>query len=118
LLPDEFFTPRVAIALQPCYHRCTMQLFDDGLAFSLGLGAVPLAAQRRIVDYLARMKRLDPPAPGKAPLIRLVAARIVSARDRTARDLVIHSRVKARGATRCYDTRFRVFNGGRIERVA
>ena len=95
-----------------------MQPFDDGHAFRAGFGAVPLVAQHRIVDYLARMQRLDSPAPGRAPLIRLVGARIVSAHGRTARELVIHSRAKARGATRSYDTRFRVYSGGRIERVA
>lgn len=83
-----------------------------------GFGALPIAAQHGLVDYLVRMQRLDPPAPGTAPLIRLIGTRIVSEGGRTAQELVIHSRVKRDGTTCSYDTRFHVSDAGRIERIA
>jgi hypothetical protein len=66
-----------------------------------------------------RAKRLDPPAPGTVPLIRMIAG---TARDlgqgRTAQDVLIHSRMRINDQTRDFDTRFRVFSSQRVERIA
>ncbi len=78
--------------------------------------ALPGRVQNDIVDCLVRNKRLSAPTPGVAPLIRLRAG---SVRDlgsgRTARDVLIHSRVVTRDGVRSYDTRFRVYSDDRIE---
>ncbi|GAC1580080.1 MAG: hypothetical protein NVS3B7_14470 [Candidatus Elarobacter sp.] len=72
--------------------------------------------QRSVVEQLVRLKRLAPPAPGVAPLIRLHPAPPKDLEDgRTARDLRIHSRIAIAGAIRSFDTRFRVFSDDRVE---
>lgn len=81
--------------------------------------ALPIAVQNAIVDTLVRARRLNQPAPGTVPLIRMVAG---SVRDlgtgRTAQDVLIHSRVKIEDATLSYDTRFRVLSSQRVELIA
>ena len=81
--------------------------------------ALPIAVQNAIVDALVRARRLNQPAPGTVPLIRMVAG---SVRDlgagRTAQDVLIHSRVKIEDATLSYDTRFRVLSSQRVELIA
>lgn len=72
--------------------------------------------QGLIVDHLVRLKRLAPPAPGVAPLIRLQAGPPQELEDgRTARDVRIHSRVQTDDRFRSYDTRFRVFSDEQVE---
>ncbi len=79
--------------------------------------ALPGRVQDGIVACLVRAKRLAPPSPGDAPLIRLRAG---SVRDlgggRSVRDVLIHSRIVTRDdGLRSYDTRFRVYSDERIE---
>ncbi len=79
--------------------------------------ALPGRVQDGIVAHLVRTKRLaPPPGPGHAPLIRL---RTGSQHDlgggRTARDVLIHSRVVMPDGLRAYDTRFRVYSDDKIE---
>jgi hypothetical protein len=81
--------------------------------------ALPVAIQSAIVDQLVRAKRLDAPAPGTVPLIRMIAGGV---RDldhgRTSQDVLIHSRVKTGDEMRAYDTRFRVLSAQRVELIA
>ncbi len=82
--------------------------------------SLPAAIQGAIVDQLVRARRLNAPAPGTVPLIRMIAGRVHElGQGRTAQDVLIHSRVKIDdGGTRAYDTRFRVFSSQRIELIA
>jgi len=81
--------------------------------------ALPSVVQNAIVEALVRAKRLNQPAPGTVPLIRMVAG---SVRDlgqgRTSQDVLIHSRVKIEDAMLSYDTRFRVLSSQRVELIA
>ena len=81
--------------------------------------ALPGVVQSAIVDQLVRARRLNAPAPGTVPLIRMVAG---SFRDvghgRTAQDVLIHSRIKVGDEMRAFDTRFRVFSAQRVELIA
>jgi hypothetical protein len=81
--------------------------------------ALPGVVQSAIVDQLVRARRLNAPAPGTVPLIRMVAG---SFRDvgqgRTAQDVLIHSRIKIGDEMRAFDTRFRVFSAQRVELIA
>ncbi len=82
--------------------------------------ALPGRVQDGIVACLVRNKRLAPPSPGNAPLIRLRAG---SMRDlgggRSARDVLIHSRIVSRDdGVRSHDTKFRVYSDERIELLA
>jgi hypothetical protein len=80
---------------------------------------LPVAVQDAVVDHLVRAGRLERPAPGTVPLIRMIAGmpRGVSP-DRTAQDVLIHSKVERDDGMRSYDTRFRVYAGGQIELIA
>jgi hypothetical protein len=80
--------------------------------------ALPIAVQNAIVDQLVRTGRLERPAPGTVPLIRMIAGlpRGVSP-DRTAQDVLIHSKVARNDGMRSYDTRFRVYASGLIELI-
>jgi hypothetical protein len=82
--------------------------------------SLPAKIQTAIVDQLVRAERLNAPAPGTVPLIRMIAGRVHElGPGRTAQDVLIHSRVKMDdGGTRAYDTRFRVFSAQRIELIA
>ena len=82
--------------------------------------SLPVAIQTAIVDQLVRVRRLNTPAPGTVPLIRMIAGRVHElGGGRTAQDVLIHSRVKLDdGGMRTYDTRFRVFSSQRIELIA
>jgi hypothetical protein len=80
--------------------------------------ALPIAVQNAIVDNLVHAGRLEPPAPGTLPLIRMIAAPRGRARDRSAQDVLIHSKVERSDGMRSYDTRFRVYANGRIELIA
>jgi hypothetical protein len=81
--------------------------------------SLPSAIQSAIVEQLVRAKRLEKPAPGTVPLIRMVAG---SVRDhghgQTTQDVLIHSRVSVGDQMCAYDTRFRVFASQRIELIA
>ena len=81
--------------------------------------SLPELVQSAIVDQLVRAGRLNAPAPGTVPLIRMIAG---SVRDvgngRTAQDVLIHSRMKAGDQMRAFDTRFRVFSARRVELIA
>ncbi|HEV3088609.1 MAG TPA: hypothetical protein VGX96_15460 [Candidatus Elarobacter sp.] len=81
--------------------------------------ALPIVVQNAIVEALVRAKRLNQPAPGTVPLIRMIAGGV---RDlgggRTAQDVLIHSRVKIEDAMLSYDTRFRVLSSQRVELIA
>ena len=81
--------------------------------------SLPGAIQSAIVEQLVRAKRLEKPAPGTVPLIRMVAG---SVRDhghgQTTQDVLIHSRVMVGDQMCAYDTRFRVFASQRIELIA
>jgi hypothetical protein len=81
--------------------------------------ALPIAVQNAVVDQLVRARRLERPAPGTVPLIRMVAGlpRGVDG-DRTAQDVLIHSKVARDDEMRSYDTRFRVYANGQIELIA
>ncbi|MDB5071846.1 MAG: hypothetical protein JWM87_2957 [Candidatus Eremiobacteraeota bacterium] len=82
--------------------------------------SLPATIQNAVVDQLVRAGRLNAPAPGTVPLIRMIAGRVHElGQGRTAQDVLIHSRVKMDdGGTRAYDTRFRVFSSQRIELIA
>jgi hypothetical protein len=82
--------------------------------------SLPVAIQGAIVEQLVRVRRLNAPAAGTVPLIRMIAGRVHElGQGRTAQDVLIHSRVKMDdGGTRSYDTRFRVFSSQRIELIA
>ena len=82
--------------------------------------SLPTAIQTAIVDQLVRVGRLNAPAPGTVPLIRMIAGRVHElGQGRTAQDVLIHSRVKMDdGGMRSYDTRFRAFSSQRIELIA
>lgn len=78
--------------------------------------SLPAVVQTAIVQHLVRARRLAPPAPGMAPLIRLKtgSVREIGA-GRIAQDVLIHSRVMGADGTRSHDTRFRVFSNGKVE---
>ncbi|MDB5070055.1 MAG: hypothetical protein JWM87_1166 [Candidatus Eremiobacteraeota bacterium] len=82
--------------------------------------SLPATIQNAVVDQLVRAGRLNAPAPGTVPLIRMIAGRVHElGQGRTAQDLLIHSRVKMDdGGTRAYDTRFRMFSSQRIQLIA
>ncbi|HTD37336.1 MAG TPA: hypothetical protein VK669_07470 [Candidatus Limnocylindrales bacterium] len=81
--------------------------------------ALPSIVQNAIVDQLVRAKRLNAPAPGTMPLIRMIAGSVRDAgQGRTSQDVLIHSRVKIGDEMRSYDTRFRVFSAQRVELIA
>jgi hypothetical protein len=70
----------------------------------------------QIADHLVRLKRLAPPAPGMAPLIRLDAAAPRELEDgRSARDVMVHSRLRTADGVRSFQTRFRVFSDDRAD---
>ncbi len=81
--------------------------------------ALPIVVQNAIVEHLVRARRLNAPAPGTVPLIRMLAG---SVRDvgqgRTSQDVLIHSRVTVDDGIRAYDTRFRVLSSQRVELIA
>jgi hypothetical protein len=81
--------------------------------------SLPAIVQSAIVDQLVRARRLNAPAPGTVPLIRMIAG---SVRDigngRTTQDVLIHSRMKVGDDMRAFDTRFRVFSAQRVELIA
>jgi len=80
--------------------------------------ALPIAVQNAVVDQLVRAGRLDRPAPGTVPLIRMLAGRPRGVSpDRTAQEVLIHSKVERHDGMRSYDTRFRVFANGQIELI-
>jgi len=69
-----------------------------------------------IADRLVQLKRLAPPAPGMAPLIRLDAQVVRELEDgRRARDVIVHSRLRSGNAVRSFQTKFRVYADDRIE---
>jgi hypothetical protein len=81
--------------------------------------SLPTAIQSAIVELLVRAKRLNQPAPGTVPLIRMIAGQVHEVgQGRTAQDVLIHSRIKIADEMRAYDTRFRVFSSQRIELIA
>ncbi len=81
--------------------------------------SLPAAVQSAIVEQLVRARRLNAPAPGTVPLIRMVAGGV---RDlgggRTSQDVMIHSRMKIADEMRAFDTRFRVLSAQKVELVA
>jgi hypothetical protein len=81
--------------------------------------SLPETVQDAIVEQLVRAKRLEAPAPGTVPLIRMVAGTIRDlGQGRSAQDVLIHSRVKAGDEMRAFDTRFRVLSAQRVELIA
>ncbi len=80
--------------------------------------ALPIAVQSAIARNLVRVGRLEPPAPGTLPLIRMIAIPPGARSDRTAQDVLIHSKVGRADGMRSFDTRFRVYANGRIELIA
>jgi hypothetical protein len=79
-------------------------------------GAIAMHVQTEIAEELVRLKRLTPPAPGMAPLIRLDVEPERTLEDgRRARDVVVHSRLRTGNAVRSFQTRVRVFEDGRID---
>jgi hypothetical protein len=81
--------------------------------------SLPAAVQSAIVEQLVRAKRLNAPAPGTVPLIRMIAFGVRDlGQGRTSQDVLIHSRVKTGDDTRSYDTRFRVLSSQRVELIA
>ena len=81
--------------------------------------ALPIAVQNAIVDQLVAAGRLERPAPGTVPLIRMIAGlpRGVE-RDRTAQEVLIHSKVERDEGMRSFDTRFRVYANGKIDLIS
>ncbi len=81
--------------------------------------ALPAAVQAAIVEQLVRAHRLNPPAPGTVPLIRMVAGPLRDlGQGRTSQDVLIHSRIKVQDEMHAYDTRFRVLSRQRVELIA
>jgi hypothetical protein len=81
--------------------------------------SLPQAVQTAIVGELVRIKRLQPPAPGTVPLIRMVAGTVRDlGNGRTAQDVLIHSRMKIADQMHAFDTRFRVLSAQRVELIA
>ena len=81
--------------------------------------SLPQTVQTAIVDQLVRLRRLQPPAPGTVPLIRLVAGTVRDlGNGRTAQDVLIHSRMKIADQMHAFDTRFRVLSAQRVELLA
>jgi hypothetical protein len=81
--------------------------------------SLPIAIQTAIVEQLVRAKRLEKPAAGTMPLIRMVAGGVRDhGHGQTTQDVLIHSRVKVGDQMCAYDTRFRVFASQRIELIA
>jgi hypothetical protein len=81
--------------------------------------SLPELVQSTIVDQLVRAGRLNAPAPGTVPLIRMLAGTVRDVGNgRTAQDVLIHSRMKAGDQMRAFDTRFRVFSARRVELIA
>jgi hypothetical protein len=78
--------------------------------------SLPSSVQNEIVKYLVRKGRLQPPANGQAPLIRVETS---APRDlgngRVARDVLIHSRIVKHAETMSFDTRFRVFSTNQVQ---
>jgi hypothetical protein len=81
--------------------------------------SLPQLVQSAIVDQLVRAGRLNAPAAGTVPLIRMLAGSVRNVGNgRTAQDVMIHSRMKAGDQMRAFDTRFRVFSARRVELIA
>ncbi|MEA2688098.1 MAG: hypothetical protein QOJ39_1106 [Candidatus Eremiobacteraeota bacterium] len=79
-------------------------------------GSLTARVRAQIADHLVRLKRLASPAPGMAPLIRLDAAAPRELEDgRTARDVVVHSRLRTSDGVRSFQTKFRVYTDDRID---
>jgi hypothetical protein len=69
-----------------------------------------------IADQLVRLKRLSPPAPGMAPLIRLDGQQARRLEDgRSVMDVVVHSRLRSADGVRSFQTKFRVFADEHVE---
>jgi len=79
-------------------------------------GILSARVRSQIADHLVRLKRLAPPAPGMAPLIRLEAEPVHNLDDgRTAREVVVHSRLRTSSAVRTFRTKFRVFSDDKVD---
>jgi hypothetical protein len=79
-------------------------------------GSLSARVRGDIADRLVQLKRLAPPAPGMAPLIRLDAQTVRELEDgRRARDVVVHSRLRSADGVRSFQTKFRVYADDRIE---
>lgn len=97
---------------EPAKHAAAKKADDE-------FRALPGIVQSAIVDQLVRAKRLNAPAPGTVPLIRMVAGGVRdTGQGRTLQDVLIHSRVKLGDDMCSYDTRFRVFSAKRVELIA
>jgi hypothetical protein len=79
---------------------------------------LPSAVREKIVAHLVRTKRLAPPAPGVAPLIRLRAGPLRDVAGRAVRDVTVHSRIRLGDEMRGYDTRFRVYSDTVVDSTA
>jgi hypothetical protein len=79
-------------------------------------GSLTARVRAQIADHLVRLKRLAAPAPGMAPLIRLEAAAPRELEDgRTARDVIVHSRLRTADGVRSHQTKFRVYADDHID---
>jgi hypothetical protein len=74
-------------------------------------------AQAKVAERLVSMRRLAPPEPGLAPLVRLEASPVRELDDgRALRIVTVHSRICGLdGVVRSFTTRFRVYSDDHVE---
>ena len=79
---------------------------------------LPLKVQQKIIDVLVATKRLEPPAEGTLPALRLATlGRVQSVDGRVLRRVNVHSRryVHDMGTTMAYDTQLTIDDDGAVE---
>jgi hypothetical protein len=77
---------------------------------------LPLAIQEKIVKLLVEKHRLEPPVPGKPPLLKLFYGGLVRrpGKETAAHRINVHSRISINDELMAYDTRFLVEDDGTV----
>jgi len=76
---------------------------------------LPLAVQKKIIAKLVEQRKLDPPADGQQPLVKIFYGGLVQRPGaKPVHRVNVHSRVQVKDDVMAYDTRFLVTEEGEI----
>lgn len=76
---------------------------------------LPLAVQQQIVNTLVQNRRLAPPGPGQAPLLRMTYSGVIRRGDQEIHRCHVHSRIDVEGEIRQFDTTFLIDSAGKVQ---
>ena len=80
---------------------------------------LPLAVQKRLLDLLVLLRRLDPVPEGQMPMVRLtILGEAKSAKGVVLKRVNIHSRAHAGDVVMAYDTQFTIDDQGKVQALA